>query len=197
MITRNRHDEREVLCELAGGSESAFVRIFDQYSPKVYSIASKFLDSRESAEEVVQDVFMDIWLQKEKMGEVLNLAAYLHGMTRRKVFDAFRRESAFKEILTELSYQEQAENMTERTMLENEYKELLHDAVRRLPELQQEIFRLAKEEGLSHEKIAEQLNLSRLAVKAQMKRILRSIRLQLEPFLRTELLVWLLLLWKK
>ncbi len=194
MATRKLYDERETLCELADGSESAFVRVFDEYSPKVYRIALKFLDSREAAEEIVQDVFMDIWLRREKMAEVLNFGGYLHGMVRKQVYDAYRRQSVFTKMVTELSYHEQSENTTERLIQENEYEKLLHETVSSLPELQREIFRLAREEGLSHEAIAQQMNLSRLAVKAHMKRILRFIRTRLEPFLKTEALFWLILM---
>ncbi len=191
MATRKLYDERETLRELADGSESAFVRIFDEYSPKIYRIALKFLDSRESAEEIVQDVFMDIWLRREKIGEVLNFGGYLHGMVRKQVYDAYRRKSAFTDVIHELSYREQSDNPTERMVQEEEYRKLLHEVVNRLPALQKEIFWLAREEGLSHEAIARKLNLSRLAVKAHMKRILRFIRVELQPFLKTALLFWI------
>ena len=191
MAKRKLFDEREILSELADGSESAFVQVFDEYSPRVYSVALKFLDSRELAEEVVQDIFMDIWLRREKMTEVLSFGAYLHGMVRKQVYDAYRQKSAFTEIIKELSSRTQSENMIERMMRENEYESLLHKALQRLPDHQREIFRLAREEGLSHEEIALRLNLSRLDVKSHMKRILRYLRTLLEPVLKTEALLCL------
>lgn len=77
-------DERAILRAIAEGSEAAFVQLFDKYSAKVYNVAYKFLDSREQAEEIVQDVFMDVWISKDKMAEVLNLNAYILGMVRKK-----------------------------------------------------------------------------------------------------------------
>jgi len=192
MAARNLDDERIILLELAGGSESAFVRIFDEYSPKVYRIALKFLDSRESAEEIVQDIFLDIWLKREKMTEVLNFGGYLHGMVRKQVYDAYRRKSVFHDIVNELSYRELSENATERIMQEQEYEKLLQEAIDTLPEHQRKIFRLAREEGMTHEAIAEQMNLSRLAVKSHMKRALRFLRVRLEPLIGTEVFFWIL-----
>ncbi|ODS81000.1 MAG: hypothetical protein ABS46_12690 [Cytophagaceae bacterium SCN 52-12] len=194
MATRKLFDERETLGELADGSESAFVQVFDEYSPRVYSVALKFLDSKELAEEVVQDIFMDIWLRREKMAEVLNFGAYLHGMVRKQVYDAYRQKSAFTEIVKELSLRARSENVIERMMQENEYENLLQKALERLPDRQREIFRLAREEGLSHEEIARRLNLSRLSVKSHMKRILRYLRTLLEPVLKTETFLWLFIL---
>ncbi len=194
MATRKLFDEREILGELADGSESAFVQVFDEYSPRVYSVALKFLDSKELAEEVVQDIFMDIWLRREKMTEVLSFGAYLHGMVRKQVYDAYRQKSTFTEIVKELSLRTQSENAIERMMQENEYENLLQKALERLPDRQREIFRLAREEGLSHEEIARRLNLSRLSVKSHMKRILRYLRTLLEPVLKTETFLWLFIL---
>ncbi|MET7257289.1 RNA polymerase sigma factor [Dyadobacter fermentans] len=193
MATQKSDNEREMLRELADGSESAFVWIFDAYSPKVYRLALKFLNSPHAAEEVVQDVFMDVWLRRKKMADVLNFGAYLHGMAKKQVFDAYRRKSNFIEMIREIGYQEQAENATERMVQEDEREKLLQEAVRSLPDHQQKIFQLAREEGLSHEAIAERMNLSRLAVKAHMKRILRFIRTRLDPVLKAETFFWLLI----
>lgn len=193
MATQKSDNEREMLRELADGSESAFVWIFDAYSPKVYRLALKFLNSPHAAEEVVQDVFMDVWLRRKKMADVLNFGAYLHGMAKKQVFDAYRRKSNFIEMIREIGYQEQADNATERMVQEDERERLLQEAVRSLPDHQREIFQLAREEGLSHEAIAERMNLSRLAVKAHMKRILRFIRTRLDPVLRAETFFWLLI----
>lgn len=187
MITSKFYDERRALYELAEGNENAFVWLFDQYSPRVYRAALKFLGSREAAEEIVQEVFMDIWVRKEKMPEVLNLGAYIHGMTKNQVFDSFRRQNVAEAALEELRLADWADNPTDRMMLENEYERLLQEAVGELPEHHQQIFRLAREEGLSHEAIAEQMNLTRLAVKAHMKRILFFLRSRLKPVLRAEL----------
>ncbi|MGX5854252.1 RNA polymerase sigma factor [Dyadobacter jiangsuensis] len=193
MATQKSDNEREMLRELADGSESAFVWIFDAYSPKVYRLALKFLNSPHAAEEVVQDVFMDVWLRRKKMADVLNFGAYLHGMAKKQVFDAYRRKSNFIEMIREIGYQEQAENATERMVQEDEREKLLQEAVQSLPDHQRKIFQLAREEGLSHEAIAERMNLSRLAVKAHMKRILRFIRTRLDPVLKAETFFWLLI----
>jgi RNA polymerase sigma factor (sigma-70 family) len=126
-------DEREILHELACGSESAFVTIFYHYSPRVYRSALKFLNSREAAEEIVQDVFLDIWLKREKMADVLNFGGYLHGMVRKQVYDVFRGKPVTTELEHDLSYRGPSENVTERILQENEYNKLLQEAVEKLP----------------------------------------------------------------
>lgn len=192
MITRELYDEKITLVELAQGNEAAFELLFNQYSPKVYRAALKFLNSRELAEETVQDIFMDIWLHRERMSGVLNFGGYLQRMVRNQVYDTFRKNAAFADVVKELISNESTDNLTERIIQENEYDDFLKDVLSKLPEHQQEIFRLAREEELSHEEIAQRLNLSRLAVKSHMKRILRFIRERLEPVLKGNIVTYLL-----
>lgn len=180
------YNERDLLAQLAVSSESAFEELFNAYSPKVYRTALKFLDSKEGAEEVVQDVFMDIWFRRDKMADVLNFGGYLQGMVRKQVYDAYRKKSAFSDMIKELPVQPHHTNPTEQIIQERDYNKFLRDVLATLPEHQKEIFRLAREEELSHEEIAERLNLSRLAVKSHMKRILRAIRNRLDPLLKAE-----------
>ena len=137
---------------------------------------------------------MDVWLRREKMPEVLNFGAYVNGMARKQIYDAYRRKSAFVEMIDDFSYPGQVDNATERIMQEREHERLLQEALRGLPDHQREIFQLAREEGLSHEAIAQRMNLSRLAVKAHMKRILRFLRTRLEPVLKAEIFFWPLLI---
>ncbi len=190
---RNLDNEREILRELADGNESVFVQVFDQYSPKIYGLALKFLNSKEVAEEVVQDVFMDIWVNRVKLPDILNLGAYIHGMAKKKIYDAYRNKTDFVEWMEGLNFREPAENATERMLQEIEHEKLLQEVVRELPEHQRKIFQLAWEEGLTHQMIAQRMNLTRLAVKSHMKRILHYIRTRLEPVLKAESFVWLLL----
>ncbi len=190
MATKQLYEDRHTLEALAEGDEAAFVRIFDLYSPRVYRVALRFLNSKESAEEVVQEVFMDIWLRREKMSGVANVAAYIQGMARKQVFDAYRRQSAFTDVVQELGFFEQSDHSTDRLLQEQEYEMLLRQAIGKLSPLQQEIFRLAREEGMTHEEIGRELSLTRLSVKSHMKRILAFIRIQLAPFLNIHPLFW-------
>jgi RNA polymerase sigma-70 factor (family 1) len=195
MSANNSNGDVEILRELAEGSESAFLTLFNEYSPRVYRSALKFLGTEEAAQEVVQDVFLDIWLNRAKMPRVLNFTAYLHGMVRNQVYDAFRKKSAFSSLVNELKYSDYAENSTERMFRDREYETIVDQTIGNLPKLQREIFLLAREEGLSHKEIAHRTGLSTMAVKAHMKRILHSMRIRLEPFLAIEPLLALFAFW--
>ena len=72
---------------LIGGDEKAFQAFFVDYYPVLVSFAMKYLENQETAEDVVQDVFVKIWETREKLGGIDNLPAYLYQMVRFKSFN--------------------------------------------------------------------------------------------------------------
>ena len=185
MHSNRAYDENRVLQQLALGSEVAFTQIFGRYSDWIYNVALKFLKSPELAEEVVQEIFLKIWTRREEMVHAANFQSYLFTMARNQVFDMMKQVA--KEATTRQEYVRTiaAVDDADRSLIESQYQELLHEAVNQLPAQQQEVFRLAKVEGLSHQAIAEQMRLSRLTVKTHMARALQSIRQTLEKHIPT------------
>lgn len=184
MQTKDVYNEEEVLRLLKSGSELAFAQVFDRYRPQIYRTARKFLKSTALAEEIVQEVFLKVWLLRETLDEVARLDAFLYTIARNLTLDALRKlatESVAKQqmaLITEMS-----DNSTYRALQETQYSELLEQAVAQLPPQQKQVFQLAKVEGLSHEAIAERLNISRLTVKTHMAKALQAIRHHLQPHL--------------
>jgi RNA polymerase sigma-70 factor (family 1) len=180
------YNEEELLRLLKGGSEFAFAQIFDRYRPQVYRTARRFLKSTELAEEIVQEVFLKLWLKREVIGEIERLDAFLYTMSRNLTFDALRKLSTEMVAKKDISLgAEQSEDIADHALQETQYSELLQQAVSLLPPQQKQVFHLAKVEGLSHEAIAQQMNISRLTVKAHMAKALQSIRNHLQPHLGT------------
>lgn len=178
------YDERNILTLLEGGSEFAFVQIFDRYRPRIYKTARQFLKSPELAEEIVQEVFMKLWLRRATACEIEKLDAYLFTMARNLTLDTLRKQAYEAGEARRMAVgMDMIGNASDEPLLESQYTELLQEAVSLLPPQQQQVFRLAKVEGLSHEAIAAQLNISRLTVKTHMAKALQSIRNHLRPHL--------------
>ena len=176
MLIPEPYNEKKVLQLLAQGSEFAFTLLFDHYRGRIFSVAWRFLKSRTLAEEIVQEVFLKIWLRRREMPGILNFEGYLFTMARNQIFDSLKRiaaETTAKRAFTErLQFVED----TDHAVIDKEYDELLREAVDHLPPQQKQIFRMAKIEGLSHQAIAEQLHISRLTVKTHMAKALQTIR---------------------
>lgn len=174
-------DEAEVLLQVAGGSERAFTLLFRQYSPKVYSFALKLTRSEELAEEVVQEVFIKIWLNREGLGEIIEFGAYLNRINRNHCLNLIKRlaneAKASIEIsntITELSEE------TEQGIAYRGTQQLVDEAVNSLTPQQQRVYKLCHVDGLKYEEAASQLNISAGTVHSHMKVALKVIRTHLE-----------------
>jgi RNA polymerase sigma-70 factor (ECF subfamily) len=185
MSSHKPYDEKEILELLGQGSQYAFTRLFDHYSGQILNTAFRFLKSRELAEEVVQEVFLKVWIKREDLARTDNFQAYLFTMARNQVFDGIKLIA--KEAATKIEFARGVQQVSgaDHPLIEKQYQELLHEAVDLLPPQQKQVFNLAKIEGLSHQAIAEQLHISRLTVKTHMAKALQNIRQSLQRHVTT------------
>lgn len=193
MRTSKPYEENRDLELLAQGSEHAFTRLFDHYRRRIFSVALRFLKFRELAEEVVQEVFLKVWMRREQLVKMHNFEGYLFVMTRNQIFDGIKDLAKESTTKKELAIRIQRLDGADHALLEKQYDELLYDVVSQLSPQQQQIFRLAKMQGLSHQAIAEQLHISKLTVKTHMAKALQRIRQNLQHHLTTFALLPVLL----
>lgn len=180
----NLYDEARVLRLLTEGSENAFGVLFDRYRPKIYRLALKFLRSPVLAEEIVQDVFLKIWLKRTRLNDVKNLDSYIFISAKNATLDVFRKLAA--KAAAEGGYasiRDVVDDSIDNSMLEAQYAEMVQQTLALLPAQQARVFHLAKIEGLSHEAIAAQMNISKLTVKKHMANALQFIRQRLHRHL--------------
>ena len=188
MTVHRTYKESEVLKELAQGSQTAFKQVYDLYWFSIYRTARKYTKSEVLAEDIVQEIFATLWSKRSSFTEVLHLEYYLITMTKNLTYRTLRKmafEEAAKNKLTE---PENCSADLENQLLDQQYDQLVQQAVGLLPTQQKQVFHLAKIEGLSHSDIAAQLNISRLTVKTHMSKALRFIRHYLQPHVDTYVL---------
>ena len=170
--------DKALILQISKGDEYAFRMLFDQYRDKIFSIAWKITGVRSAGEDVVQEVFIKLWMNKEKLAEVENLNAYVNKITRNHILNNLRKV-AYEQTFLEDLIKEQSVN-TEKVsdpVLYNELQNLVHRAIQQLSPQQKKVFQLSRTEGLKHAEIAAQLNISRSTVKDHMVEALRSIKI--------------------
>jgi RNA polymerase sigma-70 factor (family 1) len=171
------YTEQELLKLVAEGDRNAFTQIYNNYHNKIYSIAFELTESTTVSEEIVQDVFLKIWVKRDSLHEVEHFRAYLFTITRNYVFTALKR-IARKESIEVSAIQDAPlyDHDTEDRVLNNEYTRILQAAIDRLPEQQKQVYNLIKKEGLKREEAAAALHLSPETVKTHLAQAMRSIR---------------------
>lgn len=170
------HDEKRLLLQIAEGDETAFTTLFHQYKQQIYAYALRFTRNVSLAEEIVQDVFLKIWVHRQSLPEVDRFEAYIYVTARNISFNCL------KKMAREKARQENwdGEAITILTATEEEvhtdYKRIIIQAVDRLPPRQKLIYTLRHERGLKYDEIAQHLQISPNTVKVHLVQALRSIR---------------------
>ena len=175
-------NEKRLLSEIAAGDEFAFREIFDYYRRPIYAYAMHLLKNEVLADEIIQDVFLKVWLQRDQLNGILHFRGWLYTVARNKMIDALKfqmRENTFKNA-AQLAV---ITNETEELLLEREYDHLVDEAIDALSPKQQLIYNLSRKKGLKHEEIASQLNISTNTVKTHLVQALRTMRKHLLPHL--------------
>ena len=177
------HNEHELLQLLKVGSEHAFAKIFNHYKGRIYSVALKFLKSPIGAEEIVQEVFLKLWLKRTELEEIRRLDNYLFILARNLILDRIKKlsyESASKMEQFRFAGMESTIEDSDHLLRQHQCQQIIKDAVDGLSKQQKQVYIYAKEQYLSHEMIAERMGISKLTVKTHMAKALQSIRHYLE-----------------
>lgn len=193
MIVKSLKNEAELLAKIAQGDQHAFRIIYDKYGKKVYTHAVQLLHSAVEAEEMLQEVFLKLWLMGEGILEISNLEAYLRTLTKNRSLNVLRRmvlEGKVEKAMARHWSEEQ--NDTEEEILMKDVRDVLNKAVDLLPLQQKQVYKLCQQEGLKYEEAAELLQLSPLTVQTHMKRALKSVRVYVQS--NTDIAVILIIL---
>jgi RNA polymerase sigma-70 factor (family 1) len=170
-------EEPALVALLKQDSEYAFELVFNHYYNMVYKIAMLYIQSPAVAEDIVQDVFLKIWFQRKNLPDIISFESWIYTLTRNLTINYMKKLAhEWKARDRWTTENERVENSTDHKLRNAQYNELLVEAIGKLPQQQQKVYTLAKENGLSYEAIARELSLSPLTVKTHMARALASIR---------------------
>lgn len=183
MSLNSSFDENKLLHELSQGSELAFTELYNRYKNLVYGTALKITKSKVLAEEVVQDVFLKIWQNQEKAAEITNFENYLFIISRNHIFDMIKKIARETNLASDITYKNIASDDTDTAIKDDQYNVILNQIIEQLPPQQQKIYKMAKMEGLSHQKIGENLGISTETVKKHMAQALKFVRFKISPYM--------------
>ena len=168
---------KSIVLRVANSDPGAFKELFENFSPKIYAFALKLTHSQSTAEELVQEVFLKIWLHRESLVTVDNFPSWLYAICRNLAFNVLKRVAIEHKAKTEFSKGLRKDAFeTEETVIYRDYEHILQNAIDRLSPQQKMVYSLCHGEGLKYEEAAEKLHISRLTVKTHMQQALRHIK---------------------
>lgn len=193
MTGENPYNEKELLLRVSKGDETAFTLIFRQYQGKLYSVALDITHSSEIAEEIIQDVFLKIWIRREELIKVESFSGYLFIVMRNQALDWLVKQARRQKIFNQISSEKAIiQPSAEEFLNQKEFNDLLQKGLDKLPRQQQEVFRLMRQEGLSRQETAQTLNIDANTVKTHMSRALKSLRAWYIAQGELIIIIWLL-----
>lgn len=166
--------EEQLLNLLSMQRESALKELYNRYWEALYIHALKVLGDEKASEDVVQEVFIDLW-EKGKFGQIENLSAYLYKAVKYKTLMALRKNRITEKhlaLLKEIS----PKQTDDRTLQVQELREEITNHLAHLPPRCQEVFYKSRFEHLRNEEIAEQLNISKRTVETHISHALRYLK---------------------
>ncbi len=177
MQKEDLHNEQELLRLVAQGDMQAYQQLFEWYWDQVYGTVLRLTKTPEEAKDLAQDIFLKLWDKREKLPEVRNFRSYLFTISRNLVYDQLRtkvfRESNREFLMNYFSY---SRSSPQELLEQKELGEVLNEAIGNLSPQLRKVFNLHRIEGLSHEEIAEKLNITPISSKTYMVRALIALR---------------------
>lgn len=161
--------------------EQAFTTLFHRYSSRIYSNAYSYVRDKEVCEEIVHDIFITIWLNREQL-QVHSFQAYLTSASRYRVYKYITAAKIFpvqyKENMEDHAYAEQNNGYTNIAYQELEQKVDFY--LRTLPKRCREILLMSRRQQLSNHEIAKELRISKRTVENQITQALKHLRISLK-----------------
>lgn len=171
------YTDRSLFARIAEEDAGAYQAVFDLYYDRLRYNALKFLKSEFWAEEVAQEVFLQLWDERKKLPEVDNPAAWLYRIVSNRCLNLLRRQE--RELRAQYTIQLSAHSAS--SYQQSSYdlevvRKLIKEAVDALPEQQRRVYQLRQEEGYSYKEIAALLEISPNTVHNHLARSVQSVR---------------------
>jgi len=176
------HTDAELLSLLKQDDARAFGELYDRHSLSLFDIAYKRLKDRQTSEDIVHDVYTDLW-DKRHTRDIQNLLPYLHTATRNAIYTLLSKGRATAHFVEPFEDMAVSGLTADGFLNSREIQELLVLLMNTLPKKRREIFRLRYLEGHTTKEISEELDISQKTVQNQLLNAVNSFTPNLREIL--------------
>lgn len=176
---RDNETDEALFLSLKEGDQSALAILYNRYDRLVYTIAFKVLNNAPEAEDLTQEVFLELWQKNTYNPSRSSLSRFLGMLTRNRAIDRIRARSNQRRILKGMTPQlpsVEAFSLPEKSASQGERSQRVRQALQDLPEKERDLLWLAFYHGLSQSEIAAQTNIPLGTVKSRMRQGLLKLK---------------------
>jgi RNA polymerase sigma-70 factor (ECF subfamily) len=175
--------EPSVIRRVKEGDIRAFEQLFREYYEQLCQWAYQYLHDRDSSEEVVQDLFYHIWLNRKSLQFRISFKSYMYKSVSNNCKMQLRQKKRRSEIEKMLADENLLIEDPEYTLETEELSEIVNRTLDNLPARSAEVFRMSRYEGMKYSEIADVLNISVKTVEANMSKALALFRKNLKKYI--------------
>lgn len=167
---------------LWNSDHKAFETIFITYYNKTKALIYGYIKSECDAEELTEDLFVNLWINRQSIDTSKSFDAYLHTIARNAAINYLNHKYVHLAYTNKFQFQE-CSSTSEEDLIAKELGLLIDDLVEKMPEQRKQIYILSRNEGLSNTEIAERLNTTKKNVESQLSLALKEIRKAISTFI--------------
>lgn len=173
-------EDKSTIRKFKEGDAAAFDTIYHHYSKKLYNFAYGLLKDKDTANEILQEVFVQLWEKRDQVDVALSFENYIFTI----VYNAVRKYSRRKSIENKVRYflSNHSSDITENTdsdIIYNEMLELAYRTIDKLPHKRKIVYKLSRQEGMKIKQIASMLNISPRTVENHLSKALKFLKEEL------------------
>lgn len=158
--------EKHQFARIAAGDEAAFQQLFHQYNKVLFPFIISLVKAQADAEEIVQDVFLKLWLNREKLTAIENPGGWLRTVTANAAYDHLQKMAGYEVLLSNFQRRQHGSEKPFWQELDARLNwEAVINQIRKLPLRQRQVLQLSRIEGLSRKEIARKLGISENTVR--------------------------------
>lgn len=166
-----------LIFQIQQDNEYAFKQLYQNYYSRVVAFIAGIIKKQETAQDLAQDVFVNIWLNRKTLDVSRNLQNYLFVASRHAAINYLKKELSVTSEPLENMHTDIGSDITVEDMLfAKEIRLLIEMVVSEMPAQRQRIYRMSREQGVSNEEIASKLGISKRSVENQISLALKEIR---------------------
>jgi RNA polymerase sigma-70 factor (ECF subfamily) len=164
----------ECLEQIAAGNANAFAWLYKNYCKRLYDYLFLLTNDTHLSEDIVQEIFLKIWTNKEKLAEIKNFNAWIFFNTKNLLTDKWRKSQNEKQVFKNIA---STQPQTEHNLFHQRNEEKrISNAVTSLSPKQQLVYKMIREEGHTRDQVSKQLKISPNTVRNTMQNALHNLR---------------------
>lgn len=182
----NNHSDEELIALMNQDHRGAFNEIYERYWLQLYAAARKRLRSADDAKDLVQDLFVSLWMKRDSLVISTRLSSYLFTAVKYRVINHIESNIVKGNYLKSLGQAvSEYDNSTHETIISRDLERQIDFGIDKLSPKMKVVFELSRRENLSVNEIADRLNVSEQTVKNQITKAMKILRLHVSDISAT------------